>query len=225
MNENRISKETKVQIAEDLLNHKISLNSAARKLSVHVESVREWVHKYQTMGEEAFCKHKKSRYSSYLKEQAVLDYLSGRDSLRTICDKYKIQSTSRLRDWIIKYNSHSKFKPHIGGTGRIMSKGRKTTFDERIDIVKDYLESGVSYEEIAEKYEISYSQIYQWVHKYQEQGIDGLIDHRGKRKNPETMSETEKLRAELKMEKAKNKRLELENIVLKKLKEIERRRF
>ena len=39
------------------------------------------------------------------------------------------------------------------------------------------------------------------------------------------MSEADILRAELKLEKAKNKRLELENLVLKKLKEIERRRY
>ena len=106
-----------------------------------------------------------------------------------------------------------------------MVKGRKTTFEERVDIVKDYIESGSSYEECAEKYEISYQQIYQWVHKYQEHGIDGLQDRRGKRKAPEDMNEVDRLRAELKMEKAKVKHLELENRVLKKLKEIERRRY
>lgn len=106
-----------------------------------------------------------------------------------------------------------------------MEKGRKTTFEERIDIVKDYIESGTSYEEIAEKYGISYQQIYQWVRKYQEHGIDSLQDRRGKRKALENMTEIDRLRAELKMEQAKVKHLELENRVLKKLKEIERRRY
>ncbi len=155
--------------------------------------------------------------------QAVTEYLSGKGSLDTICKKFKIKSKSQLRRWISKYNNHEKLKSYSGGTGKIMEKGRKTTFEERIDIVKDYIESGTSYEEIAEKYGISYQQIYQWVRKYQEHGIDGLQDRRGKRKVLEDMTEIDRLRAELKMEQAKVKHLELENRVLKKLKEIERR--
>lgn len=157
--------------------------------------------------------------------QAVTEYLSGKGSLDTICKKFKIKSKSQLRRWISKYNNHEKLKSYSGGTGKIMEKGRKTTFEERIDIVKDYIESGTSYEEIAEKYGISYQQIYQWVRKYQEHGIDSLQDRRGKRKALENMTEIDRLRAELKMEQAKVKHLELENRVLKKLKEIERRRY
>ena len=155
----------------------------------------------------------------------MTEYLSGKGSLDTICKKFKIKSKSQLRRWISKYNNHEKLKSYSGGTGKIMEKGRKTTFEERIDIVKDYIESGTSYEEIAEKYGISYQQIYQWVRKYQEHGIDSLQDRRGKRKALENMTEIDRLRAELKMEQAKVKHLELENRVLKKLKEIERRRY
>mgnify|MGYP003295535269 CR=1 FL=1 len=98
-----------------------------------------------------------------------------------------------------------------------MVKGRKTTLEERIDIVKDYIESGDSYERIAQKHQISYQQIYQWVQKYKNHGIDGLQDRRGKPKADDMMSETDRLRAELKMEKAKNKQLEMEVAFLKKL--------
>jgi len=75
-------------------------------------------------------------YSSTLKEQAVLDYLSGRGSLHDICEKYKIRSLHQLQDWILKYNNHERLK--TSGTGRmtIMIKGRKTTYEERIEIVR-----------------------------------------------------------------------------------------
>ena len=52
---------------------------------------------------------------------------------------------------------------------------------------------------------------------------EGLVDKRGKRKPESEMSELEKLRAENRMLAARNKRLETENAVLKKLEEIERR--
>jgi len=105
-----------------------------------------------------------------------------------------------------------------------MTKGRKTTLQERIDIVAAHIESGMSYAEVAEKYNVSYQQVYQWLQKYKEKGVDGLVDRRGRTKPIEEMTEVEKLRAENKILKAQLERKELENIFLKKVEEIERRR-
>ena len=225
MPRNKILKENKLDAVIKILDGKSSISSMAKKLQVSYTSVESWIRIYQSIGVNAFDNTKNQTYSVELKLQAVTEYLSGKGSLATICKKFKIKSKSQLRRWISKYNNHEKLKSYSGGTGKIMEKGRKTTFEERIDIVKDYIESGTSYEEIAEKYGISYQQIYQWVRKYQEHGIDGLQDRRGKRKALEDMTEIDRLRAELKMEQAKVKHLELENRVLKKLKEIERRRY
>lgn len=103
-------------------------------------------------------------------------------------------------------------------------KGRKTTLQERIDIVTDHIESGMSYAETAEKYDVSYQQVYQWIQKYNKNGIDGLIDRRGRSKPVEEMTDIERLQAENRILKAQLERKELENIFLKKLDEIERRR-
>ena len=225
MSRNKIPKDIKLSAVESILNGHSNISSVARKLQVRTVAVQDWIRIYQSIEGDAFDNTKNQSYSADLKLQAVTEYLSGKGSLKDICGKFKIKSTTQLRSWISKYNNHEKLKSYSGGTRKIMVAGRKTNFEERINIVKDYMESGSSYEEIAEKYEISYQQIYQWVRKYQECGIDGLKDRRGKRKAAEEMTEIDRLRAELKMEKAKNKQLEMENHVLKKLKEIERRRY
>ena len=104
-----------------------------------------------------------------------------------------------------------------------MTKGRTTTFDERLEMVSECISLGNDYGKIVEKYNVSYQQVYGWVHKYEAEGPNGLIDRRGKRKEEAFMTETEKLRAELKLTKAKLRYAEMENDLLKKLDEIERR--
>ena len=70
-----------------------------------------------------------------------------------------------------------------------MTKGRKTTLQERIDIVTDHIGSGLSYAETAEKYDVSYQQVYQWIQKYKANGVDGLVDRRGRTKPVEEMTD------------------------------------
>lgn len=106
-----------------------------------------------------------------------------------------------------------------------MTKGRKTTYEERVEIVKYCIEHEMDYAQTAEKYQVSYQQIYQWIRKYQSNGVEGLAGKRGKRKTGSEMSELEKLRAENRLLQAEKRKAELETAFLKKLGEIERRRF
>ncbi|UYL93519.1 helix-turn-helix domain protein [Paenibacillus phage vB_PlaS-2/A] len=55
--------------------------------------------------------------------------------------------------------------------------------------------------------------------------MDAPQDRRGKRKSEDEMSEVEKLRAQNKLLQAENRRKQMEIDLLKKLDEIERRRF
>lgn len=105
-----------------------------------------------------------------------------------------------------------------------MTKGRETTLNERIEIVSYCIEHGKDYQLTIQKYGVSYNQIYSWVRKYEEKGIDGLIDKRGRKKPESEMDENDRLRAENRLLKAENRRLEVELAVRKKLKELERRR-
>ena len=105
-----------------------------------------------------------------------------------------------------------------------MTKGRKTTFDERIEIVQYCISHTHNYAETAEKFNISYQQARNYTLKYEKSGVEGLRDKRGKRKSPDEMNELEKLRAEIKLLRAEKERAEMEISFLKKLEEIERRR-
>ena len=106
-----------------------------------------------------------------------------------------------------------------------MTKGRKTTYEERIDIVKYCIENQNNYAQTAEYFQVSYQQVYSWVTKYEKGGVKSLQDRRGKRKSVEEMSELEKLRAENKLLQAENKRKQMELDLLKKLEELERGRY
>ncbi len=103
-----------------------------------------------------------------------------------------------------------------------MTKGRKTTLAERIEIVEYCIEHGKDYPTTIEKYGVSYQQIYSWVRKYEEKGVDALQDGRGRTKPVEEMTDIEKLQAENRLLKAQLKDKEVEMLLIKKLQELER---
>ena len=105
-----------------------------------------------------------------------------------------------------------------------MTQGRKTTFNERVEIVQYCIAHDHNYAETAKKYQVSYQQARSYTVKYESGGVEALRDHRGKRKNPNERNELEKLRAEVKILKAEKARAEMEVSFLKKLEQIERRR-
>ena len=195
------------------------------RCGVPIITLRLWIIKYQTFGAEGLMRRNGNQsYSAELKRCAVEEYLSGKGSLYDICVKHKIRSDHQLRNWIKMYNSHKELRSSKArGSDIYMTKGRNTTYKERLEIVSYCIEQGNDYAAAIEKYGVSYQQIYSWVRKYNEKGAEGLVDKRGKRKPESEMTEPEKLRAENKILEARNKRLETENAVLKKLEEIERR--
>ena len=106
----------------------------------------------------------------------------------------------------------------------IMTKGRKTTFEERVEIVQYCIAHDLNYAKTAEKYQVSYQQARNYTLKYQEKGAEGLQDRRGRRKPESEMTELEKLRAENRILRAEKEHAEMEAVFLKKLAESERRR-
>ena len=167
---------------------------------------------------------RKSKVPYELKILSVEKYIKGNKSLSQLARTLEI-SIEQFRIWVLKYNnSHNKWKFHNAKENKIMTKGRKTTYNERVEIVAFCIENNDNYQLTSNKYKVSYQQVYTCVRKYKENGYESLRDNRGKRKNIDQMSETEKLNSQIRLLEAKNKQLEMENKFLKKLKEIERRR-
>lgn len=102
-------------------------------------------------------------------------------------------------------------------------RGRKTTYEERVEIVQYCLEHGSNYGETALKYDVTYQNVYQWAARYRKLGNPGLEDRRGKR--PGTMparSPEEELRGRIAQLEAQNRLLQMENDLLKKVEELSR---
>ncbi|MDT2192890.1 helix-turn-helix domain-containing protein [Paenibacillus larvae] len=47
-----------------------------------------------------------------------------------------------------------------------MTKGRTTTYDERVEIVRFCIEHQHNYAQTADKFQVSYQQAYSWTNKY-----------------------------------------------------------
>lgn len=225
MSKIRITDNEKIKAIESYIQGEMGFGEISNKYGVPKSTLQHWIRRYKTFGADGLLHRKHNdTYSVEIKKQAVEEYLAGKGSYQDICKKHKIHSDKQLRDWIKVYNSHRELRPSRGrGSDIYMTKGRNTTYEERLEIVGYCIEHGNDYTATIEKYSVSYQQIYSWVRKYNEKGAEGLVDKRGKRKPESEMTELEKLRAENKLLAAQNKRLETENAVLKKLGEIERR--
>lgn len=216
----------KIEFIEKYLRGEDSISHIAEELDVAWTSVKQWLQTYQSLGPNGLIETSKNTvYTKEFKLLVVQDYLTNNISLMDACKKYGIKSNIQLRDWILKYNSHEELKSSGTGGTKIMTKGRKTTYEERVDIVKYCIEHQNNYAETAEYFQVSYQQVYSWVIKYEEGGVEALQDKRGRRKSIEKMSELEKLKAENKLLQAENTRKQMELDFLKKLKEIERGRY
>ena len=222
----RFSTDEKLEFVLRYIEGKDSINNIAKQIGVNKSSLGNWIRNYQSLGIDGLnTTSKNTFYSEEVKNMAVRDYLSDEGSLRDICKKYGVRSTKQLQDWIMKYNSHEELKSSEIGGMPIMTKGRKITYEERVDIVKYCIEHQNNYAETAEYFQVSYQQVYSWVAKYEKGGVEALQDNRGRRKSVEEMSELEKLKAENKLLQAENKRKQMELDFLKKLEEIERGRY
>ena len=202
----KIDFETKIKSVEMYLNGEKGPMDICEMIGVGKTAFYEWIHKYEKYGAEGLKTSSKNIfYSNEVKMIAINDYISGKGSLEDIALKYNLSSRRSLQNWIMKYNNnHNINRSHNRREDKIMIKGRKTTYDERIEIVAFCIENNDNYQLTSDKYKVSYQQVYTWVKKYNENRCEALVNNRGKSKNTEAMSENEKLEAQ-------NKRLEIEN--------------
>ncbi|MEY8387886.1 helix-turn-helix domain-containing protein [Oscillospiraceae bacterium 38-13] len=152
--------------------------------------------------------------SEEIQQKAVEEYLSSQGSAMAIAEKYKLRSGNLVLDWVKEYHRHRNSVEEAGGAS--MTK-RKHTQEERVQAVREHLENGKSYSELAERYGSTTQVIRNWVKRYQKIGAAGLEDRRGKRlANQMSRTPEEALRIENACLERENYRLKLELDLLKK---------
>lgn len=213
----------KVKLVKQYLSGELSIRQAGNRFGIAYQSVQRWVRIYKSEGPTGLLNQPKNRsYSKELKISAVNEYLNGNGSQNDICQKYDIRSRKQLSDWIKVYNSGGVLKESTGGA--YMKKARTTTPEERLAIVNECLENNKNYGATALKYNCSYQQVRNWVIHYEKIGVKGLEDRRCRRIGSlSSRSPEEELRDKIAELERKNNDLQMENDLLKKVRELERR--
>jgi transposase len=223
----RLSAEERLEAIRPIIEGLSSPCRESKITGIHHTTLRDWMRKYESDGLQGLENGKGwKQYSEEVKLNAVKDVLEKGISKRQTIKKYGISDSSVLTRWIKGYNGGNKLEStSTGRVGAIMNKGRKTTFEERIEITEFTIARNKDYKEAMEKYKVSYQQAYSWVKAYEKQGHEGLVDRRGKKpgKEESELSETEKLKLRVKQLEARHEFLEMQDAFAKKLMELEQR--
>ncbi len=209
----KYSAEQKIQACEDYLSGRKSAVEIARQLGMKKngnDMVLVWSRMYKVYGSSAFEEtHHNRSYSKEFKEKVVREYLSGKGSLTDLAVKYNIPSNCTVGQWVSSYNNHIELRDYDPKSEVYMAERRKTSFDERLEIVKYCLEHNRDIKNTASLYKCSYAQVRSWLIKYEVDGEEGLTDRRGHHKKEEELSDLEKAKrqiAKLEREKEEFKR-------------------
>ena len=216
--------EFRARVAQEYLGGLGSIKSLANTYNIGYSTLKEWIYKYRIHGISAFISGNGNRkYPKELKIRCVEAVLSGEGSVDDILAKYNISSRYILRNWIMEYNANRELKDYDPKREVYMAEAkRKTSLEERKEIVDYCINHNRNYKNTATKYDVSYSQVYSWVKKYDKNGEIGLADRRGHHKTDAEVDELERLRRENLRLKRQLEEKDMLVELLKKVKEFER---
>ena len=216
--------EFRTKVSQEYLDGFGSYDHLAAKYDIGRKTLQQWVAKYKIYGIEAFInKNGNASYSSEFKVMCVEAVLSGEGSVDDIVAKYNISAREVLRRWIKSYNANRELKDYNPKREVYMATARrKTTLEERKEIVNYCIKHHRNYKETAGIYDVSYSQVYSWVKKFDNEGEDSLVDKRGRHKKDDEVDELERLRRENIRLKRQLEEKDMLTELLKKVQEFER---
>lgn len=219
------SAEKKLEVLKSYAESNLSVREVCEEYGISSTTFKKWRQLYSKHGDQGLQPSTGWKdYSEELKLSAVRDYQSGSYSFSSIIRKYDISSRTVFKMWLKKYNGHGEVTEEREGWEYSMTKGRKTTWKERIEIVHHCLATGKDFSGTAAEYGVSYNQVYQWVRKYEAGSEEALKDRRGRDKTEDELTSEERVKLEMKRLRKENEQLRAQNALLKKLEEIERRR-
>lgn len=217
--------EEKVAAVEDYLNGTRSVSEIMADLSIKsTRTIRDWILAYQNGGIEALCPVTANHsYSKEFKLEMIQRYIAGEGSVTELCARYGIPAHVTLQNWISLYNANRELRDYDPKREVYMAEARrKTSIEERKEIVEYCIEHNRNYKETASIYDVSYSQVYSWVKKYDAYGEEALTDKRGRHKADDEVDELERLRRENIRLKRQLEEKDMLAELLKKVQEFER---
>ncbi|MBP7086371.1 helix-turn-helix domain-containing protein [Enterococcus faecalis] len=223
MSINKLSIEMRLLLIEEVLNQNKSMSQVAKENGIRLGTLSDWVYKYKKFGEEAIRPYqKKYVYTEADKKAAVEEILFAGASKRSVIRKYNISSKAVLLAWISNYTGQKGLKDTGKGLSQMKSRkpSRTVSLAERIEIVQYTIAQENNYQAAIHKYGVSYQQVYVWVKKYKELGIEGLQTKLRRDQSVEPLSEVERLRLENQQLRSRNEYLEMEKAFVKKLQEL-----
>ena len=198
----RFTPQEKEQACIDYIEGNRSRSEICSELHISTRTIQDWAAIYKKYGVAGFAKKTKNRsYSKQFKIEIIEKYIRGEASSIELGNQYDI-SSSLLRRWIQMYNANIELKDYYP---------------------KQYcLNNNRDYKDTAAKFDVSYSQVYNWVRKYDTCGLEGLTDKRGHHKSDNEVDELERLRRENLRLKRQLEEKDMVVELLKKVKEFER---
>ncbi|MBE5763968.1 MAG: transposase [Clostridiales bacterium] len=203
----KFTKEEKIAIVKRYLEGTIGPTSLAREFGCSRRQLCRWSRGYEAHGEAYF--RDSSRHKAYTEEFKIeaVEYFLKTYSVDKAAAKYGI-SDSVLQKWIKAYKDGT-LKDRIPMPEVYSMKGRRTTFEERKEIVHYCLMHDKNYKEAAKIYSLPYSRVFNMVKKYEQEGEEGIMDAKTRNAlHPLTeieklQRENERLKKELELEKLK----------------------
>ena len=158
------------------------------------------------------------KYDLKFKLDCVLKYKEGR---RDFVPKGISRGSflTNVRAWVKSYDD-------LGVDGLKHPHANKAwTWEEKLGLISKVL-AGNSVTSVAKNAHVNAGQVYNWLRRYREKGLDGLECRHGRRPSGTPMPKkktklTQTEREELKLLRERNKYLEVENLYLKKLRALE----
>lgn len=223
MPRSKYTAQEKLALLEQFKHSGLSAQRYSQQHRISARTLGRWQKRYDRDGLEGLNETTKNKkYSAALKQTAVYAYQAGEGTLDELSIRFGLRNSAQLRDWIIKYNE-DKTLTASPFRKQVPTMGRKTTFEERIEIVEYVIKDKHSYAEAAEHFQVSYQQARAWVLKVRNGGYEALVDNRGHHKIESEFTETDRLRLEVKRLKAELADKELIEAFVKKLQELQRR--
>lgn len=211
----------KLEIIEKFKQSNSSYRAFAKMFNTDAKTLKHWLDLYDRDGlsglEEA---RQNNHYSKEFKLTVVLAYLAGEGTLEELALKFGLRARKQLMDWVSKYN-RDKTVTASPSRKQVPTMSRKTTVEERIEVVEYVTKDKHSFSEAAEHFQVSYQQARSWVLKSQSGGYESLVDNRGHRKQQDELTETDKLKLEIRQLKTQLRDKELIEKFAKKLLELQ----